>query len=1205
MAFAVVAVAEFASETVLAIGSTLTAFTGVGAFAEAAFDISDALVSAGTALSFGSGIVSGLQAWALAAGAVGLALDKPKLTSAGSPQQFKADPQAPIPVVLGTYGVGGNIIYQTTSGGSNKHGAAGNEYLTSCVVLSGLGPIDSIVQTKMNQTVVTFDTGGRQGVNSGYVPQLYLPSRNNPYPTAVYSGSTLLGGNNTQFNGKMWMNTQLGVIGGPSFQPAAFDAAAPLTEWDSTKKLSGFAAAFLTCVFDTGAYAGGLPKPLWTLRGIKVYDPRQDSTYPGGSGSQRWSDRTTWAWNANPYIQALNFALGFYLPDPAHSGQTLLYAGIGAPAAQVDIAAFVAGANIADANGWTCNGQWSTADDKYSVMTLLLQAGGGQPADNGGLISCVVQTPQTAVTTLGQDDLADGPLSVDAAASSRVRINRVFPLYREPNVDYDWCNTYAPVTGSTYVTEDRGRIRSKSLQYEFVTNATQACQLAGYDIANSREGIVATLPCKLRWAQYPPGTCIYVNLPDAGLSTFKMRIENRRIDWKSGVVTLTLRSETDGKHTFALGQTGTGPATPSLTGADPSQVGAPIAAQWVVTQATVTDATSGESTNVMRVTGDATDNVFAAQVVIRYRVTGSGAAWTVMSVPSSSTQIDIKVTAGQYDVTVNYVTTMGAEDPTQVLSIGPITISASTSGVAASVAWTGVTGSAKPQDSATKSIVYRQTTAPTSPTLNDIWILTNTGGTALAVYAWNGSSWLLGGDPTGMNTAAAISGQSAWATYSGLTPTQLVNKPVNLLYNPTAKLGTQGWNQGGATIGSGLGSYGEGYYFYCNSGNQSTGAYQYQDIAVQAGVTLSLSALIFAGGISASTGFAQARVYIQWLNSSKGFISYSSVGGVNGGTGWTAVQVPNLVAPAGTYYARVFMDIYGSGNWTNTNAAWRQIKVEPNTVCTPYSDDTTYGATYQDGVLIDGLRPAQANADVTGSHTSAGFSGQGALATQNSLGYGSSYLTGFGSIAGLSSLSYGSGYLVGFGSLAGLAYVTTGSNQLYSTTYGYLTDGAIYTPIGSSAGFAGQGALATLNTADTGNINANAVTNTVDSSGDRANAHFNGGGAAYNSGNAAAPYYGSVTITTQGGPVLVQGFFNERGIAGTNPISSDAYLSRNGTNIQHSQAYMQQNWSYNQVFLFVDFVAAGTYTYETFNAVGPGVQFEAHTYGLSATELKR
>ena len=1131
MAFAVVAVAEFASETVLAIGTTLTAFTGVGAFAEAAFDISDALVSAGTALSFGSGVVSGLQAWALAAGAVGLALDKPKLTSAGSPQQFKADPQAPIPVVVGTYGVGGNIIYQTTSGGSNKHGAAGHEYLTTCVVLSGLGPIDSIVQTKMNQTVVTFDTGGRQGVNSGYVPQLYLPGRNNPYPTAVYSGSTLLGGNNPQFNGKMWMNTQLGAIGGASFQPAAFDAAAPLTEWDSTKKLSGFAAAFLTCVFDTGAYAGGLPKPLWTLRGIKVYDPRQDSTYPGGSGSQRWSDRTTWTYNANPYIHALNFALGFYLPDPAHSGQTLLYAGIGAPASQVDTPAFVAGANIADANGWTVNGQWTTADDKYSVMTLLLQAGGGQPADNGGLISCVVQTPQTAVTTLGQDDLADGPLSVDAAASSRARINRIFPLYREPNVDYDWCNTYAPVTGSTYVTEDRGRIRSKSLQYEFVTNATQACQLAGYDIANSREGIVATLPCKLRWAQYPPGTCIYVNLPDAGLSTFKMRIENRRIDWKSGVVTLTLRSETDGKHTFALGQTGTGPATPSLTGADPSQVGAPIAAQWVVTQATVTDATSGESTNVMRVTGSASDNVFAAQVVIRYRLTGSGAAWTVMAVPSSSTQIDIKVTAGQYDVTVNYVTTMGSEDPTQVLSIGPITISASTSGGAASVPWTGVTGSAKPQDSATKSIVYRQTTAPTSPTLNDIWILTNTGGTALAVYAWNGSSWLLGGDPTGINTAAAIAGQSAWATFGSLTPTQLTQQPQNMLYNPTGLLGLQGWSTVGTFTPVGFGAgIGDAPYLATFTGSNAVPQAAYQDCNCVAGFAYSLSGQIYAASLS-GTG-ALARIYIAWLNASGSIISYSSVGSVSPGANWTQVNVPNQIAPAGAVKARVNLDIYSGGAWTNAGTAWRYLKLELNSVCTPFSDDVTYGAGYLGGTSIDSLKPAQIGADVTGSNTAAAIAGQGTGATTN------------------------------------------------------------------------VGTLATLNSVATGNINSNAVTNTVATSGDRANATFNGGGASYNSGVDLAQYC-SITITTQGGPVLIQGFFNERGIAGTNPISSDGYLTRGGSNIQKSQAYMQQNWSYTQVFLFVDFVSAGTYTYTLRNSVGPGVQFEAHTYGLSATELKR
>ena len=38
------------------------------------------------------------------------------------------------------------------------------------------------------------------------------------------------------------------------------------------------------------------------IRGAKMYDPRADSTFSGGSGSQRLNDPTTWAWSDNPAI---------------------------------------------------------------------------------------------------------------------------------------------------------------------------------------------------------------------------------------------------------------------------------------------------------------------------------------------------------------------------------------------------------------------------------------------------------------------------------------------------------------------------------------------------------------------------------------------------------------------------------------------------------------------------------------------------------------------------------------------------------------------------------------------------------------------------------------------------------------------------------------------------------------------------------------
>lgn len=77
---------------------------------------------------------------------------------------------------------------------------------------------------------------------------------------------------------------------------------------------------------------------------------------------------------------------------------------------------------------------------------------------------------------------------------------------------------------------------------------------------------------------------------------------------------------------------------------------------------------------------------------------------------------------------------------------------------------THITGTGKPEDFATKSLVYRQTASPSSPGLNDIWVQLNGSGVPIAVGAWNGSSWIFGADITNLNTAAAITGQSPLAT---------------------------------------------------------------------------------------------------------------------------------------------------------------------------------------------------------------------------------------------------------------------------------------------------------------------------------------------------------------------------------------------------------------------------------------------------------
>ena len=310
---AAVAVGEAIADVGAAIGlSTLGA--SIGAFA------ANGILALGGA----SGLGAALSAWTVVASVAEMALYKPKVSSAGSAQQFKADTNAGISVTEGRYGVGGSIVYLTTSGGANKavHGAAGNEFLTACVILSGLGPIQAIESLRFNDTILSF---AGQDCSGGYVPGDVIGLHAVPYHN---NGDGTF--QNDQFADRAWQNTQLGAVPAGHFAPPdkLTASAATLTEWDGTKKFSSFAASFLTLVYDVGTYAGGQPQPLWTIQGISKWDPRLDDSYPGGAGPQRWlgagaasadllAARATHGYNTNPFISGLNYALGYWLPDAA------------------------------------------------------------------------------------------------------------------------------------------------------------------------------------------------------------------------------------------------------------------------------------------------------------------------------------------------------------------------------------------------------------------------------------------------------------------------------------------------------------------------------------------------------------------------------------------------------------------------------------------------------------------------------------------------------------------------------------------------------------------------------------------------------------------------------------------------------------------------------------------------------------------------
>src|SRR3546814_881987 len=123
--------------------------------------------------------------------------------------------------------------------------------------------------------------------------------------------------------------------------------------------------------FDTDGelYGAGAPEPAWVGKWVLAYDPRKDSTYPGGSGSHRALDESTYEWTDNPGLHALTWALGRW-----SNGKRVC--GIGAPVSTIRVADFVECANVCEANGWKVGGVEWTTDSKWDTLKRMLQAGG-------------------------------------------------------------------------------------------------------------------------------------------------------------------------------------------------------------------------------------------------------------------------------------------------------------------------------------------------------------------------------------------------------------------------------------------------------------------------------------------------------------------------------------------------------------------------------------------------------------------------------------------------------------------------------------------------------------------------------------------------------------------------------------------------------------------------------------------------------------
>lgn len=359
----------------------------------------------------------------------------------------------------------------------------------------------------------------------------------------------------SDYNGYVVARTQLGSCP-ESAAMLPYWSAGSLTEWTSANKMSGCAAIGWNLKFDKKGekYASGVPVQGAYGKWVKVYDPRLDSTFPGGSGLHRLGDESTYEWSENPALHFATYAFGRY-----QNGKKVI--GVGLPADGIDWPIIAAWANVCDANGWAIFGRVFEPGDRWANLKDMAMAGGADPVFSGGLLSVRYQAPRVVLGTITEADLGEGDISTTKMQPYSTRINTVVPKFVDP--DSNWELMSLQKVSFDALIEQDGEEKSKEWPFNLVKDARQAAQLGAYRILDAREESPIELPLKPEWRHIRPGDAWRLEIPSLGISTDAVAIK-RTLDTKTLCPKVTFMAETPSKHAAALGTVGVpGPGYPT------------------------------------------------------------------------------------------------------------------------------------------------------------------------------------------------------------------------------------------------------------------------------------------------------------------------------------------------------------------------------------------------------------------------------------------------------------------------------------------------------------------------------------------------------------------------------------------------------------------------------------------------------------------
>ncbi|HVL71243.1 MAG TPA: hypothetical protein VM434_05075 [Beijerinckiaceae bacterium] len=358
----------------------------------------------------------------------------------GTELTLSADPTHPRTLILGRRAVAGSLVYWCTSGPNNA---------TLHLVIA----------------LADHECASLEGIFVDGKPVTWTPSAAASYQVPP------------EYNGDM----AIAWFPGTASQEAAqfLIDAAPNGEWTADHRGDGIAYVIVQCGWNQDTFkGGGVPTFLFDLKGARLYDPRKDSTMPGGSGAHRWGDRSTYEWTDNLEVARYNYLRGI---APGPDGHPLF--GVGLSAADIDHDRAVAAMNACDEavalKGGGTEPRYRVAavveasQTHRSVLEKFTLACAGDVPDLSGRYALTPGVPQVAVAAITDADLiADAELAGSRHTSRREKANEVTGQWADPAAL--WQRTDVPARWSPADEAlDGGFRRAESYDLDYVGSGTQ------------------------------------------------------------------------------------------------------------------------------------------------------------------------------------------------------------------------------------------------------------------------------------------------------------------------------------------------------------------------------------------------------------------------------------------------------------------------------------------------------------------------------------------------------------------------------------------------------------------------------------------------------------------------------------------------------------------------------------------------------------